>query len=69
MNKMTVENKSLSNEIVEAQDSLRLSANQQMKMAKEVKEMKFEIERNNAESETYRQKIQKLVSENTNLND
>ena len=35
----------------------------------EVKEMKVQMERNNAESETYRQKIHKLVSENTNLSD
>ena len=69
MNRMGLENKSLNDEIVEAQDSLRLSANQQIKLAKEVKEMKVQMERNNAESETYRQKIHKLVSENTNLSD
>ena len=67
INKLTSENKNLNQEMESAQESLRLSANQQAKLAKEVNEYKIQIATNNQESETYRQKIQKLQSENTGL--
>lgn len=35
----------------------------------ELNEFRMRIEANNSESETYRQKIQKLISENTSLGD
>ena len=38
-------------------------------MAQEINEYKMRITTNNQESETYRQKIQKLMSENTSLGD
>ena len=68
INKLTAENKNLNQEFENAQESLRLSANQQSKLAKEVNEYKIQIAANNQESETYRQKIQKLQSENVGLN-
>jgi uncharacterized coiled-coil DUF342 family protein len=52
-----------------AQESLRLSAATQSKLQKELNEMKSRILENNTDSDTYRIKIQKLVSENTALND
>ena len=52
-----------------AQENLRLSANQQAKLTKELNEYRSQIDRNNSESETYRIKIQKLMSENTSLNE
>lgn len=38
-------------------------------MAREVNEYKNQISENNRETETFRQKIKKLTSQNTNLND
>ena len=38
-------------------------------MSKELNEYRSQIERNNADSETYRVKIQKLMSQNTSLNE
>jgi predicted nucleic acid-binding Zn-ribbon protein len=38
-------------------------------MGKEINEYKIQIETNNRESETFRMKIQKLMNENTALND
>ena len=38
-------------------------------MARELNEYKSQIERNNSDSDTYRQKIQKLMKENTSLGD
>ena len=52
-----------------AQENLRLSANQQAKLTKELNEYRSQIDRNNSESENYRQRIQKLMSENTSLNE
>lgn len=52
-----------------AQESLRLSSNQQAKLAKDVMDYKAKIEESNKESETYRLKIQKLTSENSSLSE
>lgn len=62
INKISLENKNLNQEMETAQESLRLSANQQAKLAREVNEYKNQIASNNQESETYRLKIQKLQS-------
>lgn len=69
INKISLENKNLNQEMESAQESLRLSANQQAKLAREVNEYKSQIAANNQESETYRLKIQKLQSENMSLNE
>ena len=59
----------MGDEVRTAQENLRLSANQQAKLSKEVNNYRSQIERNNADSENYRQRIQKLMSENTSLNE
>ena len=48
---------------------MRLSANAQAKLAKELEQYRSQVDRNNADSETYRIKIQKLMSENTSLSE
>ena len=52
-----------------AQENLRLSANQISKLNNELGEYKNRLSANNQESETYRQKINKLMNENSSLND
>jgi uncharacterized coiled-coil DUF342 family protein len=52
-----------------AQENLRLSANQQQKLVKEINDFKNQISMNNQESDTYRQKMQKLMTENAGLSD
>lgn len=69
MNKLQSENIGLNQEVQEAQQNLRLSANTQTKLKRELNEFKTQMEANNRQSETYRQKIQKLMSENTSLSD
>ena len=59
----------LEEEVRAAQEGLRLSSAQQAKMGKEINEYKIQIEANNRDSETFRMKIQKLMNENTALND
>ena len=44
---MTLENKNLNQEMESAQESLRLSANQQQKLARELNEYKSQIAANN----------------------
>lgn len=46
-----------------------MSANQMSKLNAELNEYKNRIASNNQENDTYRQRIQKLVSENTALGD
>jgi len=48
---------------------LRLSAAQQSKLSFELNEYRNKLSENNSESETFRQKIQKLLAENTGLGD
>ena len=47
---------------------MRLSSANQNKLTKELNDYKMRIGDNNKESETYKIKIQKLLSENTSLN-
>lgn len=67
--KLVSENTSLSGEVNNAQEALRLSSATQAKLQRELKEMQDHISSNNQESETYRIKIQKLIAENTSLGD
>lgn len=67
--RLTGENTSLGEEVRSAQENLRLSANQQAKLTKELNEYRSRIDSNNQESDTYKQKIQKLLAENTSLGD
>jgi chromosome segregation ATPase len=69
MNNLLKENQGLDEEVRNAQENLRLSANQMSKLNAELNEYKNRINANNAESETYKQRIQKLISENRSLND
>lgn len=59
----------MNEEVRIAQENLRLSANQQAKLQKELSEYRSKIESNNQESETYKVKMQKLLSENSALGD
>lgn len=61
------ENNSMNDEVRNAQQNLRLSANQMQKMNLEINQFKMRIQSNNQESETYKIKIQKLIAENSSL--
>jgi chromosome segregation ATPase len=63
------ENTNLDGEVRNAQENLRLSANQMSKLNAELNEYKGRINANNQESDTYKQRIQKLISENSSLGD
>ncbi len=52
-----------------AQENLRLSANQNAKMIRDINEYKQKIEQNTQENEALKQKINKLMSENASLGD
>ena len=67
MQSIIQENQHLTEEVRNAQENLRLSANQISKLNNEVNEYKNRLDSNVEESETYRKKIQKLSSENNNL--
>lgn len=67
--KLMSENSSLSGEVGNAQEALRLSSATQAKLQRELQDLRGHIDSNNQDSETYRIKIQKLVSENTVLGD
>ena len=69
MQGLVQENQSLGEEIRGAQENLRLSANTIAKLNNEINDYKGRLTQNNQESETYRQKIQKLMQENTSLGD
>ena len=69
MQQILQENQNLNDEVRNAQENLRLSANQISKLSNEINEYRSRMDINNQESETYRRKIQNLVSENTNLGD
>ena len=69
ISKLVSENSNLNEEVKNAQESLRLSSATQAKLQRELNEFKAKISDNNQESETYRLKIQKLISENSSLND
>mgnify|MGYP001000009830 FL=1 len=69
MQKLMSENSSLGDEVRNAQETLRLSSATQAKLNNELSQYREQIAANNKESETYRIKIQKLISENTSLGD
>lgn len=59
--------RALGGEIQDAQENIRLSNAQQNKLSMELNQYRTQIEANNSESETYKMKIQKLLSENTSM--
>ena len=69
MQGLILENQQLGDEVRNAQENLRLSANTIAKLNAELGDYKIKMESNNQESETYRKHIQKLKSENTSLGD
>lgn len=69
MQGLVQQNQALGEEVRNAQENLRLSANQISKLNNELNDYKGKLASNNQESETYRQKLQKLMAENTSLGD
>lgn len=67
--KLLSENGSLSEEVRTGQENLRLSAAQATKLGNELNEFRSRLGATTQESETYKQRIQKLLSENTSLGD
>lgn len=67
MQSILQENQHLSDEVRNAQENLRLSANQISKLNSEINEYRSRMDANVHESETYKRKIHSLTSENTNL--
>jgi len=61
------ENKGLGDEVRDAQENLRLSAQQNQKIMKELGDYKDRISNNNLESEALKKKMQKLLQENSGL--
>ncbi len=61
------ENKGLEGEVREAQENLRLSAQQNQKIMKDLNEYKDKISTNNEENEILKKKMQKLLQENSGL--
>jgi regulator of replication initiation timing len=57
----------LGDEVRDAQENLRLSAQQNQKIMKELGDYKDRISNNNQESEALKKKIQKLLQENSGL--
>ena len=53
----------------QVQENLRLSANQNQKIMLELNDYKQRIEQNNQENNNLKSKIQKLLNENSSLND
>ena len=66
MQNLVQENQQLGDEVRNAQENLRLSANTIAKLNSELNDHKV---RNNQQSETYKQKLAKLLAENTSLGD
>ena len=66
---MIQENQFLGEEVRTAQENLRLSANQISKLNSELNDYKNRVSVNNQESETYKLKIQKLMTENSSMGD
>lgn len=61
--------RALGGEVQEAQENLRLSSMQTNKLQMELNQFRTQVEVNNSESETYKQRIQKMVEENRSLGD
>jgi chromosome segregation ATPase len=69
INNLLKDNQNLDDEVRNAQENLRLSANQMNKLNAELNEYKNRITANNQENDLFKQKIQKLISENSSLNE
>ena len=69
MQNVIQENQHLGDEVRNAQENLRLSANQISKLNTELADYRNRVEVNTEESETYKKRIQKLSMENTSLGD
>jgi peptidoglycan hydrolase CwlO-like protein len=65
--KKNVEIRNLGGEVQEIQENLRLSAAQATKLNGELNDLKNRYGVSSQETETYKQRIQKLISENTGL--
>ncbi len=63
------ENNEMEGEVRNAQDNLRLSANQNNKIMQELNDYKLKIEQNNQENNNLKIKIQRMMAENTSLGD
>jgi regulator of replication initiation timing len=59
----------LGGEVQEHQEGLRLSSAQLSKMGAEVNELRNRLGSTTQETDSYKQRIQKLLSENTNLSE
>lgn len=60
ISRLVHENTGMEDEVRNAQENLRLSANQNQKLMRELNEYKQKIDDNNRENETLKQKMQKL---------
>lgn len=67
--RLVTENTGMEDEMRNAQENLRLSANQNAKMARDIAEYKKLIDQNNSENERIKGRMDKLVSENASLGD
>jgi regulator of replication initiation timing len=63
------ENTDMEGEVQNAQENLRLSANQNQKIIQELQDYKRRIDENDQESGQFKARIQKLLSENNVLGD
>jgi uncharacterized coiled-coil DUF342 family protein len=67
--RLVSENTEISGDMRNAQENLRLSANQNAKIVAELNDYKQRIDQNTQENNTLKQKINKLLSENASLGD
>ena len=67
IHKLVHENANYNDEIRDAQQNLRLSANQNQKITRELNEYKTRIEENTQENNMLKMKIQKITGENVSL--
>ena len=65
--KLMRQNSELNDEFSEAQESIRMAVNQNQKLTMEIKQFRSRAEFSTEESHTYKTKIEKLLSENTVL--
>ena len=69
ISRLVHENTGFDDELRNAQENLRLSANQNQKLMREINDYKSRIEQNNQENDILKQKISKITGENTALNE
>lgn len=67
ISKLVSENKGYDDELRGAQENLRLSANQNQKITRELNEYKARIEENIQENNMLKMKMQKITGENVSL--